>query len=144
MRFMKLIQLVALSALLSFGCAVNAQSSELVLRCNVTMNKTIFEKKEKQRVEEVTLVIKEFTLGGVNLIRVTSPDSTWVIFLSANAQDAVEPYGWKLNQTSNSPNNQIEISFYLNRYNGEFTHSSNSKDVQFFVKGSCKKPEAKF
>ena len=111
---------------------------------NVTMNKTIFEKKEKQRVEEVTLVIKEFTLGGVNLIRVTSPDSTWVIFLSANAQDAVEPYGWKLNQTTNSPNNQIEISFYLNRYNGEFTHSSNSKDVQFFVKGSCKKPEAKF
>ena len=141
---MKLIQLVALSALLSFGCAVNAQSSELVLRCNVTMNKTIFEKKEKQRVEEVTLVIKEFTLGGVNLIRVTSPDSTWVIFLSANAQDAVEPYGWKLNQTSNSPNNQIEISFYLNRYNGEFTYSSSSKDVQFFVKGSCKKPEAKF
>ena len=150
MRFIKLIQFVALSALLSFGCAVNAQSSELVLRCNVTMNKTIFEKKEKQRVEDITLVVKESTIGGTNLlngtnlIRVTSPDSTWVIFLSANAQDAVEPYGWKLNQTSNSPNNQIEISFYLNRYNGEFTHSSNSKDVQFFVKGSCKKSEAKF
>ena len=144
MRFSKLLQFVALSALVSFGSTVKAQSSELVLRCNVSMNKTIFEKKEKQRVEEVTLVIKEFTLGGVNLIRVTSPDSTWAIFLSANAQDAVEPYGWKLNQTSNSPNNQIEVSFYLNRYNGEFTYNSNSKDVQFFVKGSCKKPEAKF
>jgi len=144
MRFSKILQLAALSALVSFGCAVKAQSSELVLRCNVTMNKTIFEKKEKQRVEEVTLVIKEFTLFGANSIRVNSPDSTWVIFLSANAQDVVEPYGWKLNQTFNSTNNPIEISFYLNRYDGDFTYNSSSKDVQFFVKGSCKKSEAKF
>ena len=150
MDITKLIQLAAFTTFVGLGLSAHGQTSELVLRCNVTMNKTISAKKEMQRVEDITLVVKEFTIGGTNLLngtnlmRVNSPDSTWAIFLSANTQDVVEPYGWKLNQTFNAPENPTEISFYLNRFNGDFTYHSVTKDVQFFVKGSCRKPEAKF
>ena len=68
----KLIQLAAFTTFVGLGLSAYGQTSELVLRCNVTMNKTISAKKEKQRVEDITLVVKEFTIGGTNLLNGTN------------------------------------------------------------------------
>lgn len=135
-----MILLVAISSI-----NAQAQISDIVLRCKVTMNKTLQGEKYKQRIEEITLDLKEYALESGNTIRISSQDSTWPIFYTTTSIQAVQSFGWKFQQTMNFLNDKpVQRFFYLNRFDGEILINDFGDDINFSVKGVCRKQEAKF
>ena len=138
-------KIIALSIVAISAMSVQAQVSDIVLVCKVNMNKTLLGEKHKQRTEEITLEIKEYTLSKGNILTIQSNDSTWAISYTTTPTESVQTVGWKFQQKVTSfDGKQLDRTFYLNRYNGELLLNDISEDYKFLVKGNCRKQEAKF
>ena len=137
-----------LTAIVILCCLVNvtvhAEVTEIVLLCKVTMNKTLLKEKYKQRQEEITLVISEYELNDGNRLRVVSKDSSWPIFFTSTVKEAVDAIGWKIEQKFKPFDKKGESTFYLNRFSGELMVSHIEEEINFQVRGNCRKQEAKF
>jgi hypothetical protein len=137
-----------LTVIVILCCVVNvtvyAEVIEIVLSCKVTMNKTLQKEKYKQRQEEITLVISEYEHNDGNKLRVVSKDSSWPIFFTSTVKEAVDAIGWKIEQKLRPFDKKGESIFSLNRFSGELVVSQIEEEINFQVRGNCRKKEARF